>query len=146
MFKFIRYRRQETSSGPYRIAYRTQRGARRVSVAPKNRGLSWVDRVDWGKARIAAVVAIFCVLWLGLCCAWYLQMIEGPRLADKARRQHMATELVTGKRGMIMDRNGQVLARSVEARSVYARPQEIQDFLTMANTLGPILGIEPQAL
>ena len=134
---------------PGRTASRTIRsgGARRVSVAPKNRGLSWVDRVDWGKARIAAVVAIFCVLWLGLWGrAWYLQMIEGPRLADKARRQHMATELVTGKRGMIMDRNGQVLARSVEARSVYARPQEIQDFLTMANTLGPILGIEPQKL
>ena len=134
---------------PGRTASRTVRsgGARRVSVAPKNRGLSWVDRVDWGKARIAAVVAIFCVLWLGLWGrAWYLQMIEGPRLADKARRQHMATELVTGKRGMIMDRNGQVLARSVEARSVYARPQEIQDFLTMANTLGPILGIEPQKL
>ena len=84
---------------PGRAASRTVRsgGARRVSVAPKNRGLSWVDRV-------------------------------------------------TGKRGMIMDRNGQVLARSVEARSVYARPQEIQDFLTMANTLGPILGIEPQKL
>ena len=134
---------------PGRTASRTVRsgGARRVSVAPKNRGLSWVDRVDWAKARIAAVVAIFCVLWLGLWGrAWYLQMIEGPRLADKARRQHMATELVTGKRGMIMDRNGQVLARSVEARSVYARPQEIQDFLTMANTLGPILGIEPQKL
>ena len=82
---------------PGRAASRTVRsgGARRVSVAPKNRGLSWVDRVDWGKARITAVVAIFCVLWLGLWGrAWYLQMIEGPRLADKARRQHMATELV----------------------------------------------------
>ncbi|MDO5483507.1 MAG: penicillin-binding transpeptidase domain-containing protein, partial [Desulfovibrionaceae bacterium] len=51
-----------------------------------------------------------------------------------------------GRRGMILDRNGQVLAQSVEARSVYARPQEIQDFLRMANTLGPILGLEPQKL
>ena len=72
------------------------------------------------------VVVVFCLLWAGLWGrAWYLQMIEGPRLAERARRQHMASELVTGRRGMIFDRNGQVLARSIEARSIYARPQEI---------------------
>jgi UDP-N-acetylmuramyl tripeptide synthase len=47
---------------------------------------------------------------------------------------------------MIFDRNGQVLARSVEARSIYARPQEITDMQLAANTLGPILGVEPQKL
>lgn len=108
---------------------------------------SWVESVDWGRLRIRVVVCIFCALWIGLWGrAWYLQMIEGPRLAERARRQHMASELVTGRRGMITDRNGQVLARSVEARSVYVKPQEVSDFLTMANTLGPLLGIEPQKL
>ena len=103
--------------------------------------------VDWARVRIQFIVVCFCLVWAGLWCrAWYLQMIVGPRLADRAQRQHMATELVTGRRGMIFDRNGQVLARSVEARSVYAKPQEIHDFLVMANTLGPILGMEPQKL
>lgn len=106
----------------------------------------WAD-VDWSRARINVVVVCFCLIWAGLWCrAWYLQMIVGPRLADRANRQHTATELVTGRRGMIYDRNGQVLARSVEARSVYAKPREIQDFLSMANTLGPLLGMEPQKL
>ena len=106
----------------------------------------WAN-MDWSRARINVVVIGFCLIWGGLWCrAWYLQMIMGPRLADRANRQHTATELVTGRRGMIFDRNGQVLARSVEARSVYAKPREIQDFLSMANTLGPILGLEPQKL
>ena len=97
--------------------------------------------------RIDLVVAFFCVLWVGLWGrAWYLQMVEGPRLAEQARRQHVTSELVSGRRGMILDRNGQVLAQSVEARSVYARPQEVQDFLHMANTLGPILGMDAQKL
>ena len=41
-----------------RTASRTVRsgGARRVSVAPKNRGLSWVDRVDWGNSNISNLV------------------------------------------------------------------------------------------
>ena len=103
--------------------------------------------VDWGRMRINLVAAMFVIFWTGLWCrAWYLQMIEGPRLADRAKRQYMASELVTGKRGKIFDRNGQVLARSVECRSVYARPGEIVDVVRTANVLGPLLGIPPQQL
>ena len=104
-------------------------------------------QVDWGRLRINVVVAVFILFWAGLWSrAWFLQMIEGPRLADRAKRQYMASELVTGKRGMIFDRNGQVLARSVECRSIYARPAEIVDVVHTANTLGPILNIPPQEL
>lgn len=102
---------------------------------------------DWGMVRITFVFACFLVLFLGLWCrAWYLQMIEGPKLAEYARRQHITTELVTGRRGMILDRDGQVLARSVEALSVYANPKEIVDPLSVANSLGPIIGVAPQKL
>ena len=123
-----------------------QGGAAKPGIQKRLFG-NFFDGVDWGRARINIVVVLFCVLWLGLWGrAWYLQMIAGPRLASKAERQHMTTELVAGRRGMILDRNGQVLARSVEALSVYANPREIKDFLKMANTLGPILGQEPQKL
>lgn len=120
---------------------------KKANISRRAAGKSFWADVDWSRARINVVVVCFCLIWGGLWCrAWYLQMIEGPRLADRANRQHTATELVTGRRGMIFDRNGQVLARSVEARSVYAKPREIQDFLSMANTLGPLLGMEPQKL
>ena len=126
MFKFSSRKRNRSSFTPRRDkAPRVNRNAG-AGKSPRTRA-AWMEKVDWGRA-------------------WYLQMVEGPRLADRARRQHMASELVTGRRGMIYDRNGQVLARSVEARSVYAKPQEVEDFLVMANTLGPILGMEPQKL
>ncbi len=97
-------------------------------------------QVNWGIFRINFVVAGFAIFWVVLWGrAWYWQVLEGPYLADKANRQYMSTELVTGKRGTIIDRNGQVLARSVEARSIYARPAEIKDALAAANTLAPIL-------
>ncbi|MDR2055036.1 MAG: PASTA domain-containing protein [Desulfovibrio sp.] len=97
---------------------------------------------DWGRIRINVVVAAFCILWAVLWGrAWYLQMIAGPHLADRARRQHMLSELVSGRRGMIYDRNGHVLASSVEAKSVCAWPRKIQDFYEIAAALGPILNI-----
>ena len=122
-----------------------------AAAAPEEPKRSFLDRhfpgVDWCMVRIRFVFALFLIGFVGLWCrAWYLQMIAGPRLAEYARRQHITSELVTGKRGMILDRDGQVLARSVEALSVYANPGEISDHLTTANTLGPILGIAPQKL
>lgn len=147
MFKFSSRKGNRHTDAP-----RTEKKARpanrvRANASEGKARFAWAEKVDWGRVRIRLVVVIFCLLWTGLWGrAWYLQMIEGPRLAERARRQHMASELVTGRRGMILDRNGQVLARSIEARSVYARPQEIEDFQVMANTLGPILGIEPKKL
>lgn len=146
MFRFGSRKRNVPSEVKRRPSVRKE-VARNLSTARKTPGPAWLQQVDWGRARIRLVVVMFCLLWAGLWGrAWYLQMVEGPRLADRARRQHMASELVSGRRGMIFDRNGQVLARSVEAKSVYARPQEVADFRLMADTLGPILGVEPQKL
>ncbi len=147
MFKFNSRKGNRHTDAP-RVEKKPRAANRMRTSAPEGKPrFAWVGQVDWGRVRIKMVVVVFCLLWVGLWGrAWYLQMMEGPRLAERARRQHMASELVTGRRGMIFDRNGQVLARSIEARSIYARPQEIEDFQTMANTLGPILGIEPQKL
>ncbi|MDR2574100.1 MAG: transpeptidase family protein [Desulfovibrio sp.] len=102
---------------------------------------------DWARVRINIVALGFCFFWIALWGrAWYLQMVTGPHLAERARRQHMVSELVSGHRGMIYDRNGQVLARSVEARSVCAWPRKIQDFYETANRLGLILGMAPQEI
>lgn len=118
-----------------------------VSVKNDSSFARWKAGVNWPIFRINAVIGFFCVVWLLLWGrAWYLQMVEGPRLADKARRQHMASELVSGKRGLIYDRNGQVLARSVEAKSIYAKPAEVVDVAGTASTLAPILDMQPQKL
>lgn len=121
---------------------KSTRTKRAMTTEPEKPKGGKSDR-DWTRVRINAVIVIFCLLWVGLWGrAWYLQMIEGPRLADKARKQHMASELVSGRRGLILDRNGQVLARSVEARSIYANPREIEDVNKTAQTLAPLLGLD----
>ncbi len=89
---------------------------------------AFLSQVNWGLFRIKFVVGCLALLWIGLWGrAWYVQVLEGPRLADKASQQYMSSVLVSGKRGAITDRNGQVLARSVESRSIYIRPQDVKD-------------------
>ena len=56
----------------------------------------------------------------------YLQVIDHADMQARADRQHMRTIAAPAKRGEIVDRNGQMLAYSVDADSVFADPSEIE--------------------
>ena len=57
----------------------------------------------------------------------YLQVIEHADMQARADRQHMRTITAPAKRGEIVDRNGHMLAYSVDADSVFADPSEIEN-------------------
>ena len=53
--------------------------------------------------------------------AW-LQLIDGPSLASAAESQRTNTATLHAKRGTIYDRNGNILAMSVECETRYRQP------------------------
>lgn len=55
----------------------------------------------------------------------YLQVTRHADLTSRAERQQLRTVETSAKRGEILDRNGRVLAYSVDAESIYAVPTEI---------------------
>ena len=65
----------------------------------------------------------------------YLQVYEYDELQDRAQRQQMRTVVAPPKRGDILDRNGHVLAYSVDGSSIYAVPNEIADPAATASKL-----------
>jgi cell division protein FtsI (penicillin-binding protein 3) len=70
----------------------------------------------------------------------YLQVYRHADLAARAERQQLRTIAASGKRGEILDRDGHVLAYSVDADSIYAVPTEIADPVKAANALCGALG------
>ena len=77
--------------------------------------------------RVLTAAALF-VLWtVGIQARLvYLQVIDHADMQARADRQHMRTITAPAKRGEIVDRNGQMLAYSVDADSVFADPSEIE--------------------
>jgi len=123
---------------------RSRPASKQERPAPQKK-VPFFTSVNWDTARIQVVAALFMAVWGVLWCrAWHVQMIEGPRLARQATRQHMTTELVSGKRGDIYDRNGLALARSVQYRSVYVRPSEVTDPDGTAAFLAQTLNLSPE--
>ncbi|MEF2230907.1 MAG: penicillin-binding transpeptidase domain-containing protein [Pseudodesulfovibrio sp.] len=98
-------------------------------------------RKDRSRVKIGLVMGLFAVALVGL---WvrtgWVQIHEGSALLEQASRQSRAAECEYGERGRIFDRNGQMLATSVEAKSVFARPFEITNLDVACDTLARILG------
>ena len=80
------------------------------------------------RRRLAVAVAVL-VAWSAVIEARlvYLQVGRHADLTERAERQQLRTVETTARRGDILDRNGRVLAYSVEADSIYAVPTEIGD-------------------
>ena len=124
-----------------------RRTTRQASSQATNRRRSegglrgWFASVDWNNVRFRVVAVLFFVVWGALWVrAGYVQLWEGPFLAERARRQHMSAETVSTPRGAITDRNGHILARSVECRSVYANPNAVTDIDATSAALAGLLG------
>ena len=86
---------------------------------------------DWRTTlkRRLTVTAVVVVLWA---CAIearlvYLQVVERADLAARAERQQSSQITAPGKRGDILDRNGHLLAYSVDAESAYGVPTVLLD-------------------
>lgn len=80
-----------------------------------------------------------------------VQGLDATAYAAQAERQRTHTVTLQAQRGDITDRDGAVLATTVDARSVYADPTQVRKSKTtnaadMAAKLAPILGVDAASL
>ncbi len=69
-----------------------------------------------------------------------LQVVEHDSLVDRAERQQLQTRPLAAKRGDILDRNGHVLATSVDADTIYAVPSAVENEAETARKLCAAFG------
>ncbi|MDD2509643.1 MAG: stage V sporulation protein D [Syntrophomonas sp.] len=78
------------------------------------------------RKRIATLFFFFVIIFLLLGSrVFWVQFVKGAELSEKALQNRMRDVPVESKRGIIYDRNGNELAISVSADSVYAIPAEV---------------------
>ena len=100
-----------------------------------------LDRAD--SSRASAVVVLFAVLALVLFGRlFYLQVIVSDHYSAMAEEARTVSFTTTPHRGTIYDRNGTVLAKSVDATTVYANPSEVTDVSGEASRIASVLGGE----
>ena len=97
----------------------------------------------WLKFRIVTLLVFFLILFIALISrAFQIQVLSGNMLKTLAEKQHIKTLQIEPERGIIFDRNGEKLAASMMAHSVYADPSKINDPAEVADKVAPILNID----
>ncbi|MEG0375439.1 MAG: penicillin-binding protein 2, partial [Raoultibacter sp.] len=130
-------KRSHTSSGSRRS------GARGQSGPSRGYGGYASDTMADGSNRAVVVLILFvmfALVFVGRLA--YLQIIKADEYSAQAQEARTANIETSPRRGTIYDRNGYVLATSVEASTVYANPREVEDVTTTSAQLATLLGGE----
>ncbi len=94
--------------------------------------------------RIGLLFAGFLLLFLLVVGrAFWLQGVQGSSLASQAAYQQTETVIVPGLRGSLLDRRGNELAASEDAKTIYATPYQVKDPPRAAEKLARILDLKP---
>jgi cell division protein FtsI (penicillin-binding protein 3) len=101
----------------------------------------------WVRFRISL---IFCFFLIGFGVlftrAYNLQVMRHDEFIIKAENQRVKSVPLTPKRGFIYDKNGEMLAVSIDVDSVYVNPKEIKNTKAAAKKLSKILKINRRVI
>ena len=94
-------------------------------------------------ALLGAITFIFLFVIIRL---FYVQVIWGEELQQKAVDQWTRNIPVLAERGKIVDRNGVLLVGNKETYTVFVRPRSVTDAKLVARTLSEIFGVDETKL
>lgn len=96
-----------------------------------------------GGRRVLVMLVVTALLLLAFAVRLIdLQAVRGAELADQALEQRLRTVTLSAERGSIVDRSGQPMAVTIEARNITVDQREITDPMTVARQLSPLLGVD----
>ncbi len=93
--------------------------------------------------RLQVLVVLFALAFFVIFVrlSW-IQVVEAPAYSDIAKSQRMRDVELAPRRGTIYDREGEPLAVSVEAKSIFASPSQVRDKELTSRELARVLGGE----
>ncbi|MDH7500196.1 MAG: penicillin-binding protein 2 [candidate division NC10 bacterium] len=92
--------------------------------------------------QVLAMIA-FLILTLRL---WHLQILEGSRYEALSKSNRLRLRIEEGCRGLIVDRNGEVLAKNRASFDVFVTPGDVSDLNAICQVLSQFLKIDPEEL
>ena len=96
---------------------------------------------------MALIVLVVVAAWIGMGYRLFeIQVVRASELAEQGLSQRLVTREMAPQRGKIYDRDGNLLALTVESRSLFAVPEQVEEPLWVAQQVGGLLGVDVDTL
>ena len=86
------------------------------------------------------ILSIFSILILRL---WFLQVVKGPDYLSRSENNRIRLQYIDSSRGMILDRNGDILVDNRPSYNLYVIPEDIQDRPDLFSKLQALIEFDP---
>jgi cell division protein FtsI (penicillin-binding protein 3) len=97
--------------------------------------------------RVGLIGITVILAWVGMAYRLVqLQVVDAAELAQAGLDQRLVTRELAPQRGKIFDRNGELLALTVESESLYAVPDQVTEPLWISQQVAPLLGVDGDEL
>jgi penicillin-binding protein 2 len=87
------------------------------------------------------VLVLFSVLVIRL---WFLQIVKGPTYRAKSEHNRLRLQDIPPVRGIILDRNGNVLIGNRPSYDLFVIPEDVQDRSRLLQDLERLAGLDPE--
>jgi len=94
------------------------------------------------KVTILFVLMAFAILIIRL---WFLQIVNGPAYRAKSEHNRIRLQDIPPFRGMILDRNGEVLVDNRPSYDLYVIPEEVQERSQLLSRLSSLAELNQEA-
>lgn len=104
-------------------------------------------RLSPDRVRLGLIGLIVIAAWLGMGYRLFeIQVVRAAELAEQGLSQRLVSREMAPQRGKILDRDGNLLAMTVEAQSLFAVPGQVEEPLWVAQQVGGLLGVDQEVL
>lgn len=104
-------------------------------------------RISAGRARMSLIGLVVIAAWLGMGYRLFeIQVVRAPELAEQGLSQRLVTREMAPQRGKIYDRNGNLLAMTVESQSLFVVPDQVDEPVWVSQQIGGLLGLDSETL
>ena len=100
------------------------------------------ERVRWAFSAVALIV--LCLSGLLFLRLWFLQMVEGGELRQRSENNRIRLQDLPPWRGMILDRNGQVLVANRPSYDLVVVMEDVTDIPLLTHRLGKLLHLKAE--
>src|ERR1051325_5183910 len=104
-------------------------------------------RPDTSRRRVLVIASVLVFWMLAIAVRIvYLQTAQHDWLRERARMQQQDSIQTSPFRGLVLDREGKELARSVDTESFFVVPYEVSDPVGLSARLAPLVGADAKTL